>query len=58
MIGKASLYDGGMTDDEDGNLDSRCSPRSAGVIFLVWRSLAAAPSSLSKKSVDAAVGAG
>ena len=31
MIGKASLYDGGMTDDEDGNLDSRCSPRSAGV---------------------------
>ena len=33
MIGKASLYDGGMTDDEDGYLDSRCSPRSAGVSF-------------------------
>ena len=33
LIGKASLYDGGMTDDEDGYLDSRCSPRSAGVSF-------------------------
>ena len=33
MIGKASLYDGGMTDDEDGYLDSRCYPRSAGVSF-------------------------
>ena len=58
MIGKASLYDGGMTDGEAGYLDFRCSPRSAGVIFLVWRSLAAVPSSLSKESVDAAVGTG
>ena len=33
MIGKASLYDGGMTDGEAGYLDSRCSPRSAGVSF-------------------------
>ena len=31
LIGKASLYDGGMTDGEAGYLDSRCSPRSAGV---------------------------
>ena len=28
------------------------------VFLLVWRSLAAVPSSLSKESVDAAVGAG
>ena len=28
------------------------------VFLLVWRSLAAAPSSLSKESVDAAVGVG
>ena len=33
LIGKASLNDGGMTDDEDGYVDSRCSPRSAGVSF-------------------------
>ena len=33
LIGKASLYDGGMTDGEAGYLDSRCSPRSAGVSF-------------------------
>ena len=33
MIGKASLYDGGMTDGEAGYLDSRCPPRAAGVSF-------------------------
>ena len=33
MIGKASLYDGGMTDGEAGYLDSGYSPRSAGVSF-------------------------
>jgi len=33
LIGKASLFDGGMTDGEAGYLDIRCSPRSAGVSF-------------------------
>ena len=33
MIGKASLFDGGMTDGEVGYLDIRCSSRSAGVSF-------------------------
>ena len=33
MIGRSSDYDGGMTDGEAGYLDSRCSPRSAGVSF-------------------------
>ena len=33
LIGKASLYDGGMTDGEAGYLDGRCPPRSAGVSF-------------------------
>jgi len=33
LIGKASLFDGGMTDGEAGYLDIRCSSRSAGVSF-------------------------
>ena len=33
LNGKAPLDDGGMTDGQAGYLDSRCSPRSAGVSF-------------------------
>ena len=57
MIGKASLYDVGMTDGEAGYLDGR-RPLALLVFLLVWRSLAAAPSSLSKESVDPVVGVG